>query len=68
MKTIKHAKVSENHPMEYGKYVNVLIILNAMVKRFRETLVDMKEQEEQRSVYGTSTAGQPNTTGSGVRL
>jgi hypothetical protein len=64
MKTVKSAKFSENHPKEYGKYVNVLIILNAMVKGFRESLLLIKEQQE-KNVYGSSV-GQPNTTASRV--
>lgn len=51
--------------MESSKYVNVLIILNAMVQRFRETLVLIKEQEAKANVYGTTTAGQVNDVGSG---
>jgi hypothetical protein len=64
MKTVKRAKGTETHLMESGKYVNVLIILNAMVRRFRETLVLIREQQAKTSVFGASTIGQVNDTGS----
>jgi hypothetical protein len=68
MKTVKHAKASETDPMEFGKYVNVLIILNAMVKRFRESLVLIREQQAKTNVYSTPTAGQVNNTSAGMSV
>lgn len=40
--------------MDSGKYVNILIILNAMVQRFREALADIKRQQAELSAEAAS--------------
>jgi hypothetical protein len=44
----------ENRYMDSGKYVNILIILNAMVQRFREALADIKRQQAELSAQAAS--------------
>ncbi|MGH7826083.1 MAG: hypothetical protein ACREQ7_13030 [Candidatus Binatia bacterium] len=59
----KRAERTESNRMEFGKYVNILVILNAMVRRFRETLVLIREEQARTNAYGTAAGGQVDDSG-----